>query len=193
MVTTDIVAKGLIAMYTIYAIIAMLIIAWFGYMVTKDANKKTFIPKSLFYSFFVILIIIGITLHLFTMHTLPWVKNEIKIKKPDIQQIIKIEVDSCNYYIIDKNNKRLPLDSVKPIKLKINEPVLFDVYSNDLTYGFGLFRKNHTLVFQMQVLPLYHNEIVWVFNEKGNFDLRSTEYAGPKCIGMHTIDFITIE
>jgi cytochrome c oxidase subunit 2 len=63
--------------------------------------------------------------------------------------------------------------------VNMGEKVLFDVTSHDLTYGFGLFRKDGSMVFQMQVVPKHKNTLLWTFKECGKFDIRSTEYAGP--------------
>jgi cytochrome c oxidase subunit 2 len=62
--------------------------------------------------------------------------------------------------------------------------VLFDVTSNDLTYGFGLFRQDHSMVFQMQVVPGHRNDILWRFEKPGLYSIRSTEYSGPKGTDM---------
>ena len=61
-----------------------------------------------------------------------------------------------------------------------NEYVVFDVVSNDLTYGFGLFRKDGSLVTQMQVVPGDRNDLMWLFHKNGVYTIRSTEYSGPK-------------
>jgi cytochrome c oxidase subunit 2 len=67
-----------------------------------------------------------------------------------------------------------------PIIIKVNEPVEFIVTSKDVTYGFGVFRADGTMVFQMQVIPWYNNSIIWIFDEPGNYTIRSTEYSGPE-------------
>jgi cytochrome c oxidase subunit 2 len=36
------------------------------------------------------------------------------------------------------------------------------------------------MVAQMQVNPGSRNDLLWTFNECGEFDVRSTEYSGPK-------------
>ncbi len=36
------------------------------------------------------------------------------------------------------------------------------------------------MLFQMQVVPESRNDIVWKFDKKGNYTIRSTEYAGPR-------------
>lgn len=61
----------------------------------------------------------------------------------------------------------------------VGEPVKFTVTSEDVTYGFGVFREDGSMVFQMQVLPGYNNSIVWVFDQPGSYTIRSTEYSGP--------------
>jgi len=79
-----------------------------------------------------------------------------------------------------------------PIKLPLGEPIEFKVYSNDLTYGFGVFREDGTMVFQMQVVPGYENRIVWIFDEPGVYTIRSTEYSGPEHPYMVLYDVIVV-
>lgn len=66
----------------------------------------------------------------------------------------------------------------------LGEIVVFDVTSKDLTYGFGLFREDNTMLFQMQVVPGHRNDIMWKFVKPGLYTIRSTEYSGPKGIAM---------
>jgi len=68
--------------------------------------------------------------------------------------------------------------------INTNDKVMFNVISEDLTYGFGLFREDNTMMFQMQVLPGHNNDILWYFDRPGVYTIRSTEYSGPKGIGM---------
>jgi len=81
----------------------------------------------------------------------------------------------------------------KPIRVKVGQLVEFRVYSEDVTYGFGVFEKNGRMVFQMQVVPGYTNSIKWVFTKPGTYDVRSTEYAGPKTPEMYYPDIIVVE
>lgn len=80
-----------------------------------------------------------------------------------------------------------------PIRIRVGELVEFKVYSGDLTYGFGVFRDDGTMVFQMQVVPYYENSIVWVFDEPGVYTIRSTEYSGPEHPFMVIYDAIIVE
>lgn len=81
----------------------------------------------------------------------------------------------------------------KPIRVSAGVPVEFKVYSNDVTYGFGVFREDGTLVFQMQVVPGYENRIVWIFDEPGVYTIRSTEYSGPEHPSMVVYNAIVVE
>ena len=56
-------------------------------------------------------------------------------------------------------------------------------HRRDLTYGFGLFRPDNSMVFQMQVVPGHRNDILWQFDRPGVYTIRSTEYSGPAGIG----------
>jgi len=78
------------------------------------------------------------------------------------------------------------------ISVKAGEYVEFVATSRDVTYGFGVFRPDGTLVFQMQVLPGHQNRIIWKFDKPGTYDVRSTEYSGPQHSAMHYKNVISV-
>lgn len=78
------------------------------------------------------------------------------------------------------------------IEAKLGEYVEFTATSTDVTYGFGVFRPDGTMVFQMQVLPGRQNHIIWQFSEPGSYDVRSTEYSGPQHSEMYVPDAIRV-
>jgi len=78
------------------------------------------------------------------------------------------------------------------LHIHVGEKVLFDVTSNDLTYGFGLFRSDNSMLFQMQVVPGHRNDILWQFNQSGVYTIRSTEYSGPKGVFMIEKDAVEV-
>jgi len=81
-----------------------------------------------------------------------------------------------------------------PIILPLGKVVQFIVVSRDVTYGFGVFRKDGTMVFQMQVLPEpYNNTLLWSFDQPGSYDVRSTEYSGPQNPLMFVPNAIQVE
>ncbi len=80
-----------------------------------------------------------------------------------------------------------------PVRIKVGQPVEFIVRTNDVTHGFGVFREDGTMVFQIQVLPGYDNRIVWVFDEPGSYTIRCTEYCGFRHSEMVVYDAIMVE
>ncbi len=66
------------------------------------------------------------------------------------------------------------------MEVRAGEYVEFTATSGDVTYGFGVFRQDGTMVFQMQVVPGHENSIIWKFDTPGTYDVRSTEYSGPR-------------
>jgi cytochrome c oxidase subunit 2 len=82
----------------------------------------------------------------------------------------------------------------QPILIPLGKVVEFVVVSYDVTYGFGVFRKDGTMVFQMQVVPEpYKNTLKWVFDQPGFYDVRSTEYSGPQNPFMYVANAIEVE
>jgi cytochrome c oxidase subunit 2 len=67
-----------------------------------------------------------------------------------------------------------------PLEANAGQIVEFDLTSKDVTYGFGVFRKDGTMVFQFSVIPGHNNRFVWKFSEPGYYDVRSTEYSGAE-------------
>ena len=78
------------------------------------------------------------------------------------------------------------------IEVKAGEYVEFAAVSADVTYGFGVFRPDNSMVFQMQVVPGHENTIVWKFDAPGSYDMRSTEYSGPRHSEMYYADAIRV-
>ena len=78
------------------------------------------------------------------------------------------------------------------IEARTGEYVEFTALSADVTYGFGVFRKDGTMVFQMQVIPGHENRIIWKFDTPGSYDVRSTEYSGPRHSEMFLQDAIRV-
>jgi cytochrome c oxidase subunit 2 len=78
------------------------------------------------------------------------------------------------------------------IEVRAGEFVEFVATSRDVTYGFGVFRPDGPMVFQMQVLPGRENKITWKFDAPGTYDVRSTEYSGPRHPEMFIEDAIRV-
>jgi cytochrome c oxidase subunit 2 len=78
------------------------------------------------------------------------------------------------------------------VEVRAGEFVEFVATSQDVTYGFGAFRKDGTMVFQMQVVPGHENKLLWKFDAPGSYDVRSTEYSGPRHSEMYVPDAIRV-
>lgn len=118
---------------------------------------------------FGVLILVALVFNVATLSPLvPWQKWLLwSHPTPDKQ----ISVEIGNYEI------HLPPEA---IKVRVGEFVEFVATSRDVTYGFGVFRPDGTMVFQMQVIPGHQNSILWKFDAPGTYDVRSTEYSGPR-------------
>ncbi len=173
MVDSSVVLAGQTIAYTLYVIAMMALMAWFAYKVTKKGTSST-IRTSLFYSFVGFLVVLGVSLHIITYNTIPWAPMD--LNRADIKP------DRTFSIIVADHKFQLPAEK---LIARCEEIVQFDVTSRDLTYGFGLFREDNSMVFQMQVVPGHANDILWKFDKPGVYSIRSTEYSGPR--GIHMI------
>lgn len=181
MIDSELVLNGQTYAYTIYAIVVILFILGFGYMITKP-GKAGVLKTSLFVVLVVFLTILGVSLHIATSKTIPWVAMD--LNRADIvpDNVFNITVENHKFH--------LPQDK---LEMKVGEIVVFDVTSKDLTYGFGIFRQNKSMVCQMQVVPGHKNDLMWKFEEEGIYTIRSTEYSGPKGHQMILKDVVIVK
>ncbi len=168
MVDSKLVLTGQTLAYTLYCLVIILLVAWFSYRVTREGKSK-FVKPAFFYTFVGFRTVLGVSLHVITYNTIPWAKMDLDRK--EIVPDKKFEIKVKDHVFI------LPSDK---LVVNVNDKVLFNVTSEDLTYGFGLFRTDNSMVFQMQVLPGHVNDILWKFEKPGVYTIRSTEYSGPK-------------
>ncbi len=171
MVDSSLVLKGQTIAYTCYTIVIMLMMAWFSMRITKTGKSK--VNPALFYTFVGFLVVLGVSLHIITYNTIPW--SEMDLKRHEITPDRSFAIEVANHEFI------LPAEK---IVVNVGEIVEFDVTSRDLTYGFGLFRQDNSMLFQMQVIPGHRNDILWKFLQPGVYTIRSTEYSGPKGVAM---------
>ena len=168
MIDSAVVLNGQTIAYTIYAIVILLLMMAFGYMITRE-GKAGVLKTSLFSTLVVILVVLGVSLHLATNMTIPWVSMDLN----------RHNITPDKVFDISMENHEFTLPEEKMV-LKVGEIVVFDVVSHDLTYGFGVFRENGSMVTQMQVVPGHRNDLMWKFLNPGIYTIRSTEYSGPK-------------
>ncbi|MBT3382604.1 MAG: cytochrome C oxidase subunit II [Prolixibacteraceae bacterium] len=180
MVDSSIVLTGQTLAYTFYCSVIILLMIWFGVKVTAK-GKSTKVKPGVFYAFVIFLTVLGVSLHIITYNTIPWTPIDVKMKTITADRTFEIGVENHEF--------KLPSEK---LKMEVGEIVKFSVTSNDLTYGFGLFRKDNSMVMQMQVVPGHKNDILWKFTKPGVYSIRSTEYSGPKGIAMIEKDVVVV-
>jgi len=167
--------------YGIYVFIALSLIAWFGYRITKPRDHDAGAKPAIFWTYVVILVFVGTGLHFLTYSKVPWVPIDLK----------RAGMTPAAVFNITYEDHQMSFSSF-PMHVGCGDLVVFDAISNDLTYGFGIFRADHTLVAQMQVVPQSRNDLMWQFGKNGTYYVRSTEYSGPKGARMIAKDAIVV-
>jgi len=167
--------------YGIYVFIALSLIAWFGYRVTKPKDDDAGAKPAIFWTYVVVLVVAGTGLHFLTYNKVPWVPIDLK----------RAGIEPAAVFDITYENHEMSFATF-PMQVGCGDHVVFNATSRDLTYGFGIFRADHTLVAQMQVVPQSRNDLMWQFGKNGTYYVRSTEYSGPKGARMIARDAIVV-
>jgi len=141
MVDSTTVLWGQTLAYTFYVLAIMAVMGWFALRITQQGPTPTVKP-GLFYAFVAFLVVLGVSLHFITYYTIPW--------KPMDMNRAEITPDKVFDIGVADHKFEMPAER---LQVACNDKVLFNVTSRDLTYGFGLFRSDHSLLFQMQVVP----------------------------------------
>ena len=182
MVDSSVVLNGQTIAYTLYAIVMLLVMAWFGYQVTRGSKEKSFVKPAIFYSFVAFLVVLGVSLHIVTHETIPWKPMDLNRSEYKADKTFDVSIRDHKFIF--------PTDTLFIDK---GDLVLFNVTSDDLTYGFGLFRQDNSMLFQMQVLPGHVNDILWRFEKPEILSIRSTEYSGWKGYNMYNKDVVIVK
>lgn len=179
--------------YTIYVFAVMSLMLWFARGVTNPAGKPRIVKPATFYMYVGLLISVGVSIHIFTFNKIPWVETD--FKRHTIEKDPSFDKSKQMFNIVAVQNKDktspnhgeqkfiLPADRLNEngqLEIECHKYIVFDVVSNDLTYGFGLFRQDNSMVAQMQVVPGSRNDLMWQFHKNGTYHIQSTEYSGPK-------------
>ena len=180
MVDSQVVLNGQTLAYTFYVAVILLLMGWFGYQITRN-SKEGGVKPALFYSFVAFLVVLGVSLHIVTHETIPWKPIDLNRDEMKADKVFEINIKDHQFV--------LPSDTMK---VKCGELASFRVSSEDLTYGFGLFRQDNTMVFQMQVIPHHKNDVLWKFDKPEVLTIRSTEYSGWKGSNMVVKDVVIV-
>ena len=181
MVDSNTVLWGQTIVYTLYVVAILVVMGLFTYNITRDGKPPT-VKDKLFWTFAAFLVVLGMSLHVVTYNTIPWVPTD--VHAGDIEADKDFEISVANHEFT------LPTERMM---IDCNDMVRFNVTSSDLTYGFGLFREDNSMLFQMQVVPQRaDNAILWEFGENGVYTIRSTEYSGPEGYQMIVEDAVEV-
>lgn len=173
-------ATSLKFLYLALVLIVLSLMAFYvrGLMTEGKSSGRL---NAVFYGWIVFLIAIAIFFHIFTAWRVPWVHWEISRLQTVADQ--EISITAARHRFI------LPAEG---LRVMAGQKIKFKVTSADLTYGFGVFRRDGGLEFQMQVLPGHSNEIIWIFSAPGRYSIRSTEYAGLDTQKMYLKDVLEV-
>ena len=90
--------------YTIYALLIISVVAWFGYNLTREEKAKS-VVRIPFYGYIAFLVAGGVGHHIFTYNAIPWVAQDITRHeiKPDASY--KFEIKNHNGSICLKKSQ----------------------------------------------------------------------------------------
>jgi len=181
---------GQMIIYTIYCLAVISIVGFIALKLTRKPTREPRVSNRLFYAWVGLLVVTGVSLHLISYNTIPWVKDDLA-GNGDVAATYSLSIGK------DPAGDNTPAwtfvdPSTTPLAVPCNELVKFSVQSRDNTYGFGIFRADGTMVAQMQVVPGHANDLLWTFNRDGTYTIRSTEYSGPKGYRVIAPDAIVV-
>jgi cytochrome c oxidase subunit 2 len=158
-------------MKVVYVIYVAIVISMVGMYTIGLTRETKIIPKIKipFYGWIGLLVFVGVGIHIMTYIMIPWVKWDLNRDKIKADKEFNISIADYKFTLPEKT-----------LVIEEGQTVRFNLESKDYTYGFGLFRENGSIVFQMQVVPGSTNNLVWKFDKPGKYSIRSTEYSGPK-------------
>ena len=94
MVDSTTVLWGQTIVYTLYVVAILLVMGVFSYAITRD-GKPPKVSDKLFYGFAAFLVILGMSVHLVTYNTIPWVATD--VHRGDIQADKEFLVTVANH------------------------------------------------------------------------------------------------
>ncbi len=154
--------------FVIYTMIVFSMLGMYAYSITRAhrVQPKFKVP---FFGWMGFLIFVGVGVHVMTFNVIPWVGWDLTRDSIKADKEYRIAVADYEFHLPEEG-----------MTIEEGDMVRFELESHDVSYGFGLFRGDGTMVFQMQVVPGSRNDIVWKFDKADTYSIRSTEYSGPR-------------
>jgi cytochrome c oxidase subunit 2 len=63
-------------------------------------------------------------------------------------------------------------------EFRVGEPLQFDITSQDVNHGFGIYDTNMTMLAQIQAMPGYTNKLHYTFDQPGEYKILCMEFCG---------------
>ncbi|MBP1769915.1 MAG: cytochrome c oxidase, subunit [Candidatus Aminicenantes bacterium] len=167
MVDSKMVLFGQTLGYTVYAIVIILLVGWFGWRLTH-AGKPKVIKPGLFYAFVAVLAVLGFSLHITTSLTIPWVKPDLDRDSVQADRSFSIKVAGHAF--------ELPAERMTA---KVGETVRFDVSFHGLPDA-GRPRPQERRALDVHGTGALHHPVDGIFRSQG---LRHGRQGRPRSPG----------
>ncbi len=132
------------------------------------------------------IVIIFIAFSVSTLGYLPYPYAHTDIKPT---MIVDVQAQQFNWCMSKAPTFGTPCVNNYPIP--VGNTVLFNVTSIDVTHGFGVYDSTGAIIFQVQVMPGFYNDIMYKFTNPGTYYVRCLEFCGYGHYGMFTTFNVT--
>lgn len=166
--------------YGVYLVLICSLVAFYAFRLVRP-GRITRRLTGMFCGWVALLACIGIGFHVATYLFVPWKELDLHRDQAAVDQEFNVTMSNYEFHLPEHQ-----------LTIREGEVVRFSVKSSDLTYGFGLFGEDNSMLFQMQVSPGAENDLVWHFVSPGTYSIRSTEYSGPKGANLVAKDAVVV-
>jgi cytochrome c oxidase subunit II len=110
----------------------------------------------------------------------------------DIKPTMIINVEAQQFaWCLSNSTSQFGKNCVANYPIPVNSTVLFNVTSIDVTHGFGVYDSAGMILFQVQVMPGFYNNIMYQFTSPGTYYVRCLEFCGYGHYTMFTTFNVT--
>jgi cytochrome c oxidase subunit II len=110
---------------------------------------------------------------------------------PNVHPTMIVDVQAQQFSWCLEANFTTPPSCVTNYPIPVGNTVLFNVTSIDVTHGFGVYDSQGAIIFQVQVMPGYYNNIMYQFTTPGTYYVRCLEFCGYGHYAMFTTFNVT--
>lgn len=129
----------------------------------------------------IIIFVVFIAFSLSTIPFLPYPYAHSNVK-PDM--IVHVQARQFAWCLT--NSSYWGVNCASEYQIPVGSTVQFEVNSSDTTHGFGVYDTGGTLLFQVQVMPGFLNNITYTFQNSGIYYIRCLEFCGYGHYAMYS-------